>query len=301
MPDTTPLADVKKDLFDRLWAIMCELGEQQRHFNGLQSHYRTMASTWLLASIAAVGLVYSDKVKIPVPAEIVVMSIGLAGAFGIVLLWMLDLLVYHELLVANYEVAKEYERDYQWLPQVRATYKAMRRGPAVRVRASRFYIGSAQLLTFVAAAAVWRHYDLVHRPIRAAIGAGFLAFIAVAGGITMMWYVRLRTAAKPNRVNTDTPTSAPHRLLGFIVLLQALTIAAAIILLWYVTVYRPVVAAIMGALLACLCVSIGLVALTCIRSSYSARQARTPADVTLPQHDAGAVPNSDEVGAKPAG
>lgn len=39
-----------KDLFDCVWKIVQECGEEERHFNQLQSVYRGIASSWLLAT-----------------------------------------------------------------------------------------------------------------------------------------------------------------------------------------------------------------------------------------------------------
>src|SRR5690348_6386881 len=95
------LADA--DLFGRVWDIVKECGEEERHFNQLQSVYRGIASTWLLATLGAVGyLLFSKDTRGTDPRYIHLFSsvICFLGACGIGLIWVLDLRVYHRLLVA---------------------------------------------------------------------------------------------------------------------------------------------------------------------------------------------------------
>ena len=50
---------------DEVWRMLLELGVQERHFNELESRYRTLASTWLLATFAALGFIATqDNVSI---------------------------------------------------------------------------------------------------------------------------------------------------------------------------------------------------------------------------------------------
>lgn len=41
------IESVEKETFDRIWKIIEEIGEQERHFNNIQARYRNMASAWL--------------------------------------------------------------------------------------------------------------------------------------------------------------------------------------------------------------------------------------------------------------
>jgi len=52
----------KKDLtFDQLMEIYNHIGEEERHFNGLELEYRKLASHWLLVSLGAIGYVLSKQ------------------------------------------------------------------------------------------------------------------------------------------------------------------------------------------------------------------------------------------------
>jgi hypothetical protein len=120
-----------KDVFESVWKIVQECGEEERHFNQLQSVYRGIASTWLLATFGAVGYLLFGKDGCVVHPWMAAM-VCLLGAFGVALLWMLDLSVYHRLLVAAFDEGKALEDYFAWLPKVRTnmltyTHHAVRR------------------------------------------------------------------------------------------------------------------------------------------------------------------------------
>ena len=194
------LADVDKVLFDKVWAMMLELGEQQRHFNQMQTQYRTIASTWLLATIAALGFVYS-KENVPLSPDILAASLSVVAAIGIVLLWILDILVYHELLVVNFTQAERLESDYEWLTQVQSQYRKTQGKSSVRVRATRFYAGSVMLLTFLGGAALVRSYLTSAQP-RSPLFAVIIVISGIAGGIAMTWYARKRSRFQATMVSS---------------------------------------------------------------------------------------------------
>jgi hypothetical protein len=189
------LRNVDEKLFDRVWSVMLDLTEQERHFNTLQSNYRTLASTWLLATLAGVGILFSDKMRLPVAPEIVGGCLVTAGAIGIALLWMLDLLIYHEMLVHNDEAAKALEAEYVWLPRVR-TRKWREQSWSVRERVSIFYVASIQLLIIIAAACAFNYANAKGDGVRAVTVPAILLLFASAAGLTMQKHVRERHHAK---------------------------------------------------------------------------------------------------------
>lgn len=139
-----------KATFDRVWQIITEIGIQERHFNELQTQYRNMASKWLLATFAAIGFVISKVILINITMELLVACIALAGFIGIILIWILDLLVYHRLLEACFIEGLVLERQYSWLPPIRHNMMDTMRGEGVLFRLIGFYIGSTTLLILIA-------------------------------------------------------------------------------------------------------------------------------------------------------
>jgi hypothetical protein len=177
------IARVNQRQFDRVWAMLVELGAIERHFNDLENRYRGLASTWLLATFAAVGFVLSTQtLELPFDRELAVVALGLAGATGITLLWNLDLMVCHQLLDAAFFEGLRLERECPWLPPVRQNMMRTQGNRGVLPRVVWFYIGASAVLLLIAGAAnaIWlgRHGPL------AAIGAGIawaLTTVLLAG------------------------------------------------------------------------------------------------------------------------
>jgi hypothetical protein len=153
--DKAALETVDTALFEKVWKLYVELNEREQHFNDLQNRYRTLASTWLLATFAGIGFALSSTLAVSFPTDILVAGIAVAGALGIVLIWILDVLVYHQLLLAGYSVGNQLEEIYSWLPPIRITFSEMKTGPAVRVYSSLYYGGAVIALVVVAVLAIW--------------------------------------------------------------------------------------------------------------------------------------------------
>ena len=174
------LTDIGPDLFDRVWKIVSELTASERHFNQLQARYRTLASTWLLATFAGIGLLYSERLDPVVPKERTAMGRAVAGMVGITLLWAIDIFVYHRLLRANYDIARKLEDTYGWLPQVRRQFSASKGRTEVRVILSLYYLVSVVLLLNVAGFFAFRLSGM------SAVVAGFaLASVSVVVALAM--------------------------------------------------------------------------------------------------------------------
>lgn len=69
-------------------ALLQEMGNYERHFNQLQSTYRSFASAWLLAAFGAMGyvLTQTEPDKLLLPTNWLVAAVALAACIGIVLL-----------------------------------------------------------------------------------------------------------------------------------------------------------------------------------------------------------------------
>jgi hypothetical protein len=128
-------ATPNKDVFDEVWKIVQECGEEERHFNTLQSVYRGVASSWLLATFGAVGVLLSAH---PWMAG----GICWLGALGICLLWMLDLHIYHRFLEAAFQQGLDLEEKFHWLPQFR-TKSERNTKKHVRRRLALYYLFTA--------------------------------------------------------------------------------------------------------------------------------------------------------------
>jgi hypothetical protein len=138
--DQSSRQDGKMDLA-LAWNVLKELGKSERHFNNLEAEYRKLASIWLLAGFAGMGFILKESPQLAVPREIALIAIGLAASIGIFLLWIVDLLVYHQLLDACFTQAKAIERTHPDLPQVRSSMEHTQGGgKVVTTRLRWFYI-----------------------------------------------------------------------------------------------------------------------------------------------------------------
>ena len=157
----------KKDLsFDQLMEVYNHIGEEERHFNGLELEYRKLASHWLLASLGAIGFLLSKKEDVPINIWALVIGICLAASVGILVIWFLDMKVYHELLHAAFREGVRLEREFpQLLPQIRNNMVKSQLGGDIIKRVMLYYFFSFLLLAIVANISVW-----MFSPLLSAIG-----------------------------------------------------------------------------------------------------------------------------------
>ena len=139
---------------DFVWDVYKHLAGQCAHFNTIESTYRALASTWLLAAFAGIGFVLKDVDSEYGPLYIA--AIAAAAAAGVFLLWLMDLMVYHRLLGAAFGEQLELETRHAWLPQVAHRMMRAHGGAGVVPRIVWFYVASYALLVAIASAAAVR-------------------------------------------------------------------------------------------------------------------------------------------------
>jgi hypothetical protein len=137
-------------------AVYCSLGEYERHFNTIQAGFRAVASTWLLATFAAIGLILrpDDNSQLLLSPSSLVVGACFLGSIGLVLLWILDQMVYQRLLGAVFVAGLSMETQSKDLPKVRALMIHRFRGKGASRLIAWFYavpIGILVLVSVVAA------------------------------------------------------------------------------------------------------------------------------------------------------
>ena len=100
-----------------------ELGTYERHFNQMQNVCRGFASTWLLAVFGGFGYLITHNTEGIVDWKVIASLLALSGGTGIFLLWIIDVLVYHRLLLAVAAEAERLERTEPALPKLRLAMK----------------------------------------------------------------------------------------------------------------------------------------------------------------------------------
>lgn len=120
-------------------SLLSKISRSEEHFNTLEASYRKLASSWLLGAFAAMGYIATAK-DIPVPSGLTIFLIAVAASIGIQLLGVLDMVVYHRLLLCHFLEGLRLEKMHPSLPQVRGNMISQG-STGKRVRA--FYLGSA--------------------------------------------------------------------------------------------------------------------------------------------------------------
>jgi hypothetical protein len=161
------------------WKAAADLFAAERHFNQMQNHCRTLASTWLLAAFAGIGFLFKERPFSD--THLAAALVALAAGGGIFLLWILDVKVWHRLLLANSLAGYRIERENTWLPKVRLYISETKGRFPVRVHLSFFYSLAIVMLTLIAAAFLSRASTLGYPwPVATTT---FLAGGAVAGAM----------------------------------------------------------------------------------------------------------------------
>ena len=105
---------------DKIWELYVSLGEGERHFNDLENKYRLLSSSWLLGMFIGLGFIFTQaQVATAWDPYAIATALGFLTAFGITLIWNLDIRVYHRLLDGYFVQGLVLERDYTWLPLIR--------------------------------------------------------------------------------------------------------------------------------------------------------------------------------------
>jgi hypothetical protein len=178
-----------------IWNMVQECGEQERHFNTIQGAYRGLASTWLLAMFAGIGYILDNKIN---PTHLLIALTGASIAFGIALLWMLDVLVYHRLLLAAFEEGRNLEDSYAWLPQIRNRMRAQGRYEEAGRCATWFYVGLALAGALVCAV------ELAQILVATNWAAAVIAFAATMSVFTLLARLALHKADTLTRQRAAT-------------------------------------------------------------------------------------------------
>lgn len=142
-----PIDTVEEKEFQRVWKLYSQCFKDKNHFNQIQSEYRKLASTWLLAAFGAIGYIMTidiTRARAVVGAWfdplLAISLVGLLAAIGIAMLWNLDLQVYHRLLQSSFCVGLDLEKRYPWLPPICHSMMVFARMRGVEGRVAWFYM-----------------------------------------------------------------------------------------------------------------------------------------------------------------
>lgn len=205
---TSSLKKVDDQYFSRVWQVVREIGETERHFNSLESQYRLLSSTWLLSSFVGMGFVLKTEAAFPVDKWWLIMAICLVSSLGIFMLWRIDLLVYHKLLHSAFSVGTEMENEFRFLPGIRSKMLESQGGTDVTKTIVLFYSVCINLLLAIGL------FALLYIKF---VDWGIL-FTTISGGLGILALVGLNFyMIKRSRKNLDTesfPAVFEHKTLS---------------------------------------------------------------------------------------
>lgn len=121
------LETINNEYFSRIWDITKEINENIRHYNDHQTRYRSIASQWLLGAFAAMGFVMYYNLGLPFNKYWLVAAIAFVASLGVYQLWRMDMLVFNTLISTFFNIGKDMEAEFGFLPPIKnRTWENMR-------------------------------------------------------------------------------------------------------------------------------------------------------------------------------
>ncbi len=103
-----------------IYGIYTKLNEFERHFEIISTRYKHIALSWLLASFAGIGFLFSrDSNALPFSHFIGAAIVSLVGLIGVSLIGNIDMNVYHRFWAALFVEEVVMEERYSFLLQSR--------------------------------------------------------------------------------------------------------------------------------------------------------------------------------------
>ena len=111
-------------------------------YNSSSGGVRGLASAWLLASLGAIGWLFSSyKYETwPLPLGFLIVAIATLGCIGTIILWVMDQLVFHRLLDSVFLVGLKIEKDDISIPPIRSMMMKTQEGLGTHIWERFFYL-----------------------------------------------------------------------------------------------------------------------------------------------------------------
>ncbi|TSJ44363.1 hypothetical protein FO440_09345 [Mucilaginibacter corticis] len=157
MNTSSPALDkVDTALFEQVMKLVDQIGDKEEHFNHLQTDYRKLASTWLLAAFGACGYCLKSSAELSFDGWYIVFGICVAASMGLGILWLMDLKVYQTLLGAFFIQGVLLELKYDsWLPPIRINIVLSQKTGEIVSKVQYYYFLSMVSLQCLEIIAIW--------------------------------------------------------------------------------------------------------------------------------------------------
>jgi hypothetical protein len=132
-----------------------KLAEIEQRFNQTAASVRTLASGWILGTLAGLGWLLEPSRSSgswPVPLGLLLVTVCMLGVAGIATLWVLDQLVFHRLLDAVFLVGLRMEYGSSALPPIRHVMLKTMEGQGTHRWERLFYLAPILVFTLFSSA-----------------------------------------------------------------------------------------------------------------------------------------------------
>lgn len=142
-------AEHKKRLL--IYGVYSKLLSAGRHHGAIQTNFRIIGSTWLLACFAGAGFLLTIDNILPFSHLLGVAGVCLVGIFGLYLIWYEDTYVQELLLDINVVEAIRLEKKYKWIPKVHLCFLHLYSKGSTPLTKIFFFIGCKTILIIIMA------------------------------------------------------------------------------------------------------------------------------------------------------
>ena len=110
------LEHIKSEEYAVAYGLDSKMRHYSAHYSFIKTKYKALATTWLLATFIAVGyLIRGVEIGLPVSNYIAIAFLSVLASLGILLLYFLDVGIYHRLLEAIFVESLKLEKKYPFL------------------------------------------------------------------------------------------------------------------------------------------------------------------------------------------
>ena len=181
-----------------------KLGEIEQRFNDSGAGVRTLASGWLLATLAGLGWLL-DPTKgtdWPIPLGLLLSVVCTMAVAGIATLWVLDQLVFHRLLDAVFIVGLRMERADPTLPPIHAMMLKTIEGKGTHRWERFFYLVPLVVFAAFTSIVVIGGADSMFMSDSLKGGRGLAAVLLIAQVVLIVWVLmKQRVAGLRERID----------------------------------------------------------------------------------------------------
>lgn len=176
--------------------LYCLLSSLENFYSRIQSTYKRVSATWLIASFIGMGYVFSvDGSNLPLDPLLILILIAFAAMWGISLLWFLDIYIFQTYFYGVVLEQAKFEKKYKWMPFLNIPIISLQCHSKTRTHQSLFYAGCILILLFIICAGV----------------IAFLQISAIFSTLICFGFVLIGWLLTSVMLRTEHPTKSPIR------------------------------------------------------------------------------------------